>query len=89
MNVKLANRRIAPRILPAVVGGYVLANLTAIALASLIPLARGNAVMLSILLSFAFYCAAIIWAFAARSVARAWLGIGVWIMFAAALILLS
>ena len=81
--------RTAARIFPAVAGGYILANLTAIGFASVTPLTRGNAVMTSILLSFAFYCAAIIWAFTARSVARAWVGIGVSAVLAVALILLS
>lgn len=66
---------IVARALPAVFGGYVLANLASISLASILPLDRGDAVFGAILLSFWFYCIAIIWTFAARNTVRAWVGV--------------
>lgn len=59
----------------AVLGGYALANLGGVALASAWPMARAEATMAALLLSFALYAAAVVWAFAARSAWRAWLGL--------------
>ncbi|MCC5810781.1 MAG: DUF3649 domain-containing protein [Ectothiorhodospiraceae bacterium] len=66
---------IASRVIAAIVGGFALANLGAILLAVLLPMARGEAVVTGVLASFAIYTAAVIWVFAARSAVRAWLGI--------------
>lgn len=63
------------RALAAIVGGYLFANASSIALAAILPLDRGSAVMTSILLSFVFYSAAVVGVFAARSTLRAWIGI--------------
>ena len=59
----------------AVLGGYTLANLGGVALASAWPMARAEATMAALLLSFALYAAAVVWAFASRSAWRAWLGL--------------
>jgi hypothetical protein len=66
---------ICQRILAAVWGGYALATLSSIVLAGLLPVARADAVLAASLLSFAIYTGTILWAFAARTVLRAWVGI--------------
>ncbi|SEO83694.1 DUF3649 domain-containing protein [Aquisalimonas asiatica] len=66
---------VTSRVIAAIVGGFALANLGAILLAALLPMARGEAVATGVLSSFAIYTAAVIWVFAARSAARAWLGL--------------
>lgn len=55
------------RVLFALLGGYVLANLGAVALAALLPVARVDAALISIQLSFVIYACAVVWVFAARS----------------------
>jgi hypothetical protein len=77
---------VTSRALAAGAGGYVLANAAALALAAVAPMPRADAVMAGILLTFAVYVAAIVWAFAAPTVARAWLGIVVPIMLCGILI---
>jgi hypothetical protein len=63
------------RILAAVIGGYGLAATVTLALPALLPLPRAEGLMVAMMLSFAFCCIAVIWAFAASSAWRAWLGI--------------
>lgn len=70
-----ARAGIAARVLAAGLGGYVVASVGAAALAAVLPMPRGDAVMAAVLLSFAIYVAAIVWAFAARSALRALCGI--------------
>ena len=60
------------RILAASVGGYAVAYTFTGALALLLPVPRQDAVYISAMLSFLPYTGAILWAFAARSAARAW-----------------
>ena len=69
---------VSSRIVAAVFGGYTLATVTAIGLAGILPMGRGDAVMTGLLLSFVFYCLAVLWAFATRSALRAWIGIAAW-----------
>lgn len=66
---------IALRVLVAILGGYVLANITAILLSYLLPMPKSDAVMTGILLSFSIYTGAIMWVFGVRSVHKAWLGL--------------
>lgn len=70
---------IAARAAAAILGGYTLAALASVALALALPAAfgvpRAEAVTWGLLLSFAVYAAAAMWAFAARSAARAWAGL--------------
>ncbi|WP_374655515.1 DUF3649 domain-containing protein [Dongia sp.] len=70
-----AGLRIAARILAAGAGGYGLAAAAALGLPAVLPLPRAEAVLTAAMLSFPLCCGAVIWAFAARSVSRAWLGI--------------
>ncbi|KIY40362.1 membrane protein [Pseudomonas sp. 10-1B] len=64
---------IAARTLLAIGGGYVFAAISTASLAVALPLPRPQAVLAATQLSFALYCALVIWAFSARSVIRAWL----------------
>ncbi|SDS80704.1 hypothetical protein SAMN05216198_2834 [Halopseudomonas litoralis] len=64
---------ILSRTLLAIGGGYLFTALSTASLALALPLPRPQAVLAATQLSFALYCAVIIWAFAAASVRRAWL----------------
>lgn len=64
---------IASRTLLAIGGGYVFAALCSASLALALPLPRPQAVLAATQLSFALYCALVIWSFCAPSAARAWL----------------
>ncbi|WP_185267582.1 hypothetical protein [Halopseudomonas xiamenensis] len=64
---------ILSRSLLAIGGGYLFAALSTASLALALPLPRPQAVLAATQLSFALYCAVIIWAFAAASARRAWL----------------
>lgn len=66
---------IAARTAAAVLGGYALSHTLPIALGALLPLHRADAVLFAMQLSFFVFCAAILWAFAARSIVRAWVGL--------------
>ncbi|WP_411390049.1 DUF3649 domain-containing protein [Pseudomonas sp. MPB23] len=66
---------VTSRVLAAVVGGYLLASLASICLALWMPTARADAVITGMMSSFVFYLLAVLWCFACRSAARAWLGV--------------
>lgn len=74
------------RLLAALVGGYALANLLPLAITLWLPLARISNTVTALLLSFAVYVAAILWAFAAPS---GWRAIGgmLWVGIPAALLI--
>ena len=63
------------RIISASLGGYAVTYAVTAALASLLPVARVEAVFIASMPSFLIYLAAIIWVFSASSAARAWLGL--------------
>lgn len=70
--------QVVSRLLAALAGGYVLANVAAILLARVLHLAvtsRADGVLFAVLFSFVVYPAAVLWAFAVRSATRAWLGL--------------
>lgn len=62
------------RILAAVMGGYAVAALSAVAILAL-PVDTVQAVLAGNQLSFAVYCTAVIWVFAVRDAWRAWGGL--------------
>lgn len=62
------------RIVAALCGGYALAALTSVAMLAL-PMARTEAVLAGLLLSFLVYAGAVVWVFAVRSARRAWAGL--------------
>lgn len=63
------------RVAAAVIGGYLLTTTLSLLLARVMDSPRAEAVATALLLSFAIYIGAIIWAFAARTVCRAWIGL--------------
>jgi hypothetical protein len=66
---------VASRAFAASIGGYALASAATALLSVLLPMPRVEAVVTATLLSILIYAGAVIWVFAARSAARAWLGI--------------
>jgi hypothetical protein len=67
---------VVSRVLAAVGGGYALAAGCAVAFAfALRSLPREEAVHLATLPSFLIWAGAVVWAFAARTAARAWMGL--------------
>jgi hypothetical protein len=69
-----ARRPLISRIVAAIFGGYALAALASVAAVSL-PMARPEAVLAGLQLSFLVYALAVIWVFGARSARRAWAGL--------------
>ncbi|MGE8547193.1 DUF3649 domain-containing protein [Alcaligenes sp. Marseille-Q7550] len=63
------------RITAALAGGYGLAALSSVAALAL-PMASSEAVLLGMTGSFLIHAGAVVWVFAVRSAARAWLGLG-------------
>jgi len=63
---------IAMRTLAATIGAYALASALAMALARTLPLSRAEATCLAAMVAVLAMPAAVIWAFAARTVTRAW-----------------
>lgn len=66
---------IASRVLAAVAGGYALAAAIAASAATALPGQKAEAALIGIMLGFVAYTGAMIWAFAARSAWRAWIGL--------------
>lgn len=71
----MALAQLSARLSAAAVGGYVLAHLLPLAVVALLPISRVDAVLAAAQASFAVYAVVIIWSFAARSAARAWMGL--------------
>lgn len=67
---------IVSRVLASAIGGYAMAAALAMALAVALPLDRSEAVVTATLLGVLAMPFAAIWAFAARTALRAWIGIG-------------
>jgi hypothetical protein len=63
------------RTLAAAAGGYALMIAFDAALTFLLPIGRRTAFLYSVQAGFLVYTLAIIWAFAARTASRAWLGL--------------
>ena len=73
------------RTVAGVAGGYVVSALAAAVLAVWLPTARAEAVMAGTLVALAVFPCAVMWCFAARNAARAWVGLLVPIAALAAL----
>jgi len=67
---------VAMRALLAIPGGYAISALCTASLALAFQADRAQAVLGATMFSFAVYCVVVIWAFSARSLARAWLAAG-------------
>lgn len=73
-----ARWRLASRCVAAALGGYALASTLPVASVALVApdtLARADAALVALQLSFVVYTAAVVWAFAARSASLAWAGL--------------
>lgn len=66
---------VASRTVAAIVGGYALSAAACAALGLALPMARATAVFSATMLSFALFCAVVMWAFYAPSARRVWGGI--------------
>ena len=66
---------VAARVLAAALGGYLLTSALATLLALALPFERAQAVMAGSDIGVLFYLPALMWAFHARSAARAWAGL--------------
>lgn len=76
--MRAARWRLASRCMAAALGGYALASTLPVALVALVApatLARADAALVALQLSFVVYTIAVVWAFAARSAALAWAGL--------------
>ena len=67
--------RVFSRVIAALVGGYLLANVAAVALSYLLPGSKSDGVMVAVFVSFFIYVAAVIWVFSARTAWIAWFGL--------------
>jgi hypothetical protein len=76
---------VASRAIAAALGGYALATVAPVLLSQAIALPRVHAALAGLLLSPVVYTAAIMWAFAARSAGRAWIGLMIPTMLCSAL----
>ena len=70
MNKRRFPWRLIFEVFTAVVGGYLFANAASIFLIHVLPMFRGDAFVIGMLLTFVFYILAIIWVFAHRSLWR-------------------
>lgn len=73
--ISQAGLRVLSRTIAAIVGGYVLSNLLATFISYLLPMPTADSVLLSLQLTFLFYCLVIIWVFSTKTAIKAWLGI--------------
>lgn len=71
----LYNCMVFSRVIAGFIGGYILTAYITMVLAELLPMSRADAVVLASLLSYVWFCMAIIWVFAVKSALKAWLGI--------------
>lgn len=67
---------VCQRVVAAVIGGYALAVTASTCLSFILPLPRDDATLTGLLISFAIYAGAVLWAFAVHSLQRLWWGIG-------------
>lgn len=69
------NIAILSRVVAAVLGGYGFATVMSIWLARTLPVRPASALVTALLASFLLFAIAAIWAFAARTATRAWVGL--------------
>jgi hypothetical protein len=66
---------VASRVLAAALGGYALTSAITLFLALVWPASRPTATASATMISFVVYTLVVIWAFATRTAARAWVGV--------------
>ena len=74
-NAAPAGAHLLSRLLAAVVGGYLLASVLAVFLATVLSAPRAESVLAGMQWSFALHVLAVIWAFSPVSHGRVWLGL--------------
>jgi hypothetical protein len=72
---KLRWQNVASRVVAAAVGGYVLTYAATACLTVLLPFPKTEAILTAAMFSFVLYTGAILWAFAAATPGRVWLGL--------------
>jgi hypothetical protein len=72
---KLSWQNVTSRVGAAAVGGYVLTYAATACLTVLLPFQKTEAILTAAMFSFVLYTGAILWAFAAPTPGRAWLGL--------------
>lgn len=84
---KIRFNPVLSRVIAAIVGGFLLANLISILLSYIVysfsSVAKADGVNISILSSFLLYAASIIWVFSAKTARQAWLGLLIPALFSA------
>lgn len=73
--MKYAPTFIKYRIFLAAIGGYIAANLCAIALTEILPTSQDEAVLIGMVSSFLFYSIAVVWVFSRSTMKSAILGL--------------
>ena len=86
LNNKKHPNAVFPRVVAAVIGGYLLANLVAILLSYLLG-SHADAVITGMLVSYLIYAGIVLWVFAASTARRAWIGIAIPSLICSVLIL--
>ncbi len=66
---------IIARVMAAILGGYILANLISMLLSYLLPVTQAQAVLTSMLASYAIYAAVVMWVFSVKTATKAWAGL--------------
>ena len=66
---------VVSRVIAAIVGGYLIANLGSIVISYLLSGSQENSVVTGLLVSFLIYACAVLWVFAARTAWLAWAGL--------------
>lgn len=74
-NAAPAGAHLLSRLLAAVLGGYLLASVLAVFLATVLSAPRAESVLAGMQWSFALHVLAVIWAFSPVSHGRVWLGL--------------
>jgi len=66
---------VASRAVAAIFGGYAVSGMSSAVLALYMPTSRAEAALTGTMVAYVVYPCAVMWVFAARSAARAWLGL--------------
>ncbi len=77
---------IIARVVAAILGGYILANLISMLLSYLLPVTQAQAVLISMLASYAIYAAVVMWVFSVKTATKAWAGLLVTSVLMAAMV---
>ncbi len=73
--MKRSPNAIVSRSAAALIGGYILANAAAFVLAAVLPMAKIDATLMAMQLSYLIYAMVILWVFSAETAVKAWVGV--------------